>query len=86
MFNKENPSYHMNYLMLRKMTDIGVAVNILNEVLRHEIFDDLSKHGRMWQSDHESEFERLHEVRFALSTIEEKVSKAIEILDVEVTE
>lgn len=84
MFNKENPSYHMNYLLLRKMNDLGVAVNILNEVLRNEIFDDLSKHGKMWQNENDEIWEGLNKIRSGLIDVEEKVSKAIEILDVEV--
>ena len=86
MYNKENPSYHMNYLMIRKLGDMGSAIQILHEVLRLDIFDDLSKHGKMWQNENDEIWEGLNKIRSGLIDVEEKVSKAIEILDVEVPE
>lgn len=51
----------------KKLMDIGRAQQILDELLKDEIWSDLSKHNPYWESQHQIEDDKLHTVRGKLS-------------------
>ncbi len=53
--------------LYKKLMDIGRAQQILSDLLKDEIWDDLSKHNPWWESQHAVEDDKLHTARSKLS-------------------
>lgn len=70
---------HLQYLI-----NVGKALHKLEELAKHDLFDDLSKHNTYWQSAHEDEYEKLDELRRRLMWISEKIWDAISLLEIEI--
>lgn len=64
--------------MLAHVQKTGKALAILDEVLKHTLFDNLSKHNPFWDSSDE-----MDELRMNLSMISDKLTEAVEMLTID---
>lgn len=53
-----------------RIMNMGRAQEKISELLKHEVFDTLSKHNEYWDSQHEVEADKLDESRLRFSYIE----------------
>lgn len=51
----------------------GQVIQMLSELMDHELLQNLSKHNPFWDSEHELEDDKLHDIRCQLSFIHEKI-------------
>lgn len=65
--NGESPS--LPGVFWDRIVNVGRALEKLETVLDHDIFDDLSKHSAKWDSEHEKEADTLYTTRCQLSSI-----------------
>lgn len=73
------PEPAINHLKLVHNT--GKAYAKLDGLIRHEMFDNLSKHNPYWDSEHEIESDKLHDIRMRLQTIQETISDVMVLID-----
>lgn len=66
----------MQYLQMT-----GHCLAILDEIMKDELFDDLSKHNPFW---HESE--KMDDLRMKISYIQDKIIEVRDILTIETDE
>lgn len=59
--------------MIKRIEAIGTAKEKLLQILDHNIWIDLSKHNPYWESQHEVESEKLHDLRMILSLFHDKL-------------
>ena len=67
--------------LIKKIQEVGAALYILEEMINHEIFDNLSKHNPYWHSESEEDSEKLYEIRCKLSYLEDKLCEARDKLE-----
>ncbi len=66
--------------ILKRIECIGRAQEKLDDLFNHDLFDSLSKHDPYWDLHHEPEADRLHDIRWKLSYIHDKIAAIIEVL------
>lgn len=71
----------LSALILDRMQDIGIAKERLSALLDDDIFNDLFKHNPWWESEHEAESDKLHDLRMKLGYFSEKMWEIWHILD-----
>lgn len=64
--------------MLAHVQKTGQALAILDEVLNHTLFDNLSKHNPFWDASDE-----MDELRMKLGWIADKLTEAVEMLTID---
>ena len=64
--------------MLAHVQKTGQALAILDEVINHTLFDNLSKHHPFWSSSDE-----MDELRMNLGWISDKLAEAVEMLTID---
>lgn len=63
---------------VKALLRLGRAQEKLDRLMKHDFFDDLSKHNRYW---HTADEEKMDEVRCKLSTIHDYLWDLVAILD-----
>lgn len=76
----EHNSYPIR-IMLRRIEDIGACKEKLRELMRHEIFDSLSKHDEYWHHQNEDVAEKLDTTRRELRHLEHQLGLILDILE-----
>jgi len=78
----ELPKTDLNKLILRRIETLGVIHSHLYELMRLDIFDDLSKHSPFWHhEDVLSEEEKLDSIRRQISCLHDDLSEIIDIIE-----
>lgn len=72
------PKADLSLSILAHVQKTGRALEILDELVQHEVFRNLSKHNPFWDASDE-----MDELRMQLSYIQEKISQAICKLEVD---
>lgn len=81
---KEESNIYRN--LIKRLEDIGRCRQILDQLHRHDAFDDLSKHNYFFHSEHQEESDRLNQLRTYLGDIKDQINEISEILDNEIKE
>lgn len=68
---------------VKALISIGRAEKLVDKLLDNPLFDDLSKHNRYWDSEHEKEADLLHDIRCQLMSINEGLSEIAGELHIE---
>lgn len=66
--------------LINYLKQIGIAEQILQDLLSDEIFSKLSKHDKYWECEDEND-DRLHDIRFKFLYFQDKIMDAISNLD-----
>lgn len=87
-FNKpKEPHMSISKEHLQYLINVGKALHKLEEVAKHELLDDLSKHNDFWRSDetihYETVDEKLDAIRMQLSFISDKLWDVVSLLDIQ---
>lgn len=75
----EESNFYRN--LIKRLEDIGRCRHILDQLHRHDAFDDLSKHNYFFHSEHQIESDKLNELRMYLGNIKDQINEISEILD-----
>lgn len=67
--------------MMQFLQESGYALKILEDLMRDELFDDLSKHNPFW---HESD--KMDDLRMKISYIQDRIIEVRDILTIETDE
>lgn len=68
-----NPLESFPSAVIKRLEDIGRAQQKLKSILDDDIFDNLSKHDPYWDSEHEPEADRFHDVRMKLNCMRDNL-------------
>lgn len=68
-----NPLESFPSAVISRLEDFGRAQQKLKSILDDEIFENLSKHDPYWDSTHESEADRLHDIRCKLNCLSDNL-------------
>lgn len=66
--------------VVNALVSIGRCQEILKRIESNEVLDNLSKHNTYWHSEHESDSEKLHDIRCSLLSLTEDIAEIIYIL------
>lgn len=70
----------INIQIIKRLEDIGTAKQLLKELISDNLFDDLSKHNPYWESIHEVEDDKLHDLRMKLMYLHEKIGEIYDVV------
>lgn len=63
----------INKHIISRLEDIGSARTLLSEILKNDLFDNLSKHNPYWDSEDSLSDEKLYDIRMNLGAMEDKL-------------
>jgi hypothetical protein len=58
---------------VKALISIGRAQKLVDEVVNHPLFENLSKHNPWWSSEHEKEDELLSDIRCQLMSLNDQI-------------
>ena len=67
--------------VLHEIKKMGRIEEIIRELIRHEIFDDLSKHNTFWHHEDDETQDKLSKTRGQLINIYDELVRMLEIID-----
>jgi hypothetical protein len=77
--NMEENAHFMEPI-LKRLEDVGRVRERLDELLKLEIFDDLSKHNPYFDSEHDLESDKLYDIRCKFRVIQDSLEGISNIL------
>lgn len=70
----------LSLAMMAHVQKSGKAIEIIKEVLNHELFDHLSKHDPFW---HQEDSDKLDDIRMKIAYIESRIIEVREFLTID---
>ena len=66
---------------MKYIYNIGKAIKNLEDGMENQIWYDLSKHNQYWDSEHETEDNKLEDIRLHLSFMKETIYNLLEKIE-----
>ena len=69
--------------VVNKLLKVGRAYQLIMLLLDDDIFDNLSKHDPFWDSEHDAEADKLHDLRFKFQHMSDQLYDIVALIDTE---